>query len=126
MTDIFPVGVGCRFASHLAEQMFSFCPRWRKGFVWLSTHGLPDPARGRWKRLLVIYSGENEFRSRGFERDMGVSGNVGSNPPNGSKWPMMAKVTAKMMIRRQICGLRTYTNIALLGYGYGSQVPPYH
>ncbi|CAL1152979.1 unnamed protein product [Cladocopium goreaui] len=35
----------------------------KKGFVWLTTYGLPDPARGRWKRLLVIYSGENEYRT---------------------------------------------------------------
>ncbi|CAJ1327566.1 unnamed protein product, partial [Effrenium voratum] len=33
------------------------------GFVWLSTWGLPDPARWKRKRLLVIYSGENDCKS---------------------------------------------------------------
>ena len=35
----------------------------RRGFTWLSTKNLPDPAPGKWKRLLVIYRGENEYRS---------------------------------------------------------------
>ncbi|CAK9016631.1 unnamed protein product, partial [Durusdinium trenchii] len=35
----------------------------KRGFVWLSTHSLPDPARGKWKRLLVIYRGDNEYKT---------------------------------------------------------------